>query len=59
MKKDVYPAYGPLVFRDRSADQVLHSRSTLAATAADTIELDGVSYPAVDVDVQRRHGDGA
>lgn len=52
MKKDIHPAYGPVVFRDRSADLLLLTRSTLVAREGQpTVELDGVTYPVVDVDV--------
>ncbi|GAA1906644.1 type B 50S ribosomal protein L31 [Nocardioides lentus] len=52
MKKDIHPAYGPVVFRDRSADLLLLTRSTLVARADQpTVELDGATYPVVDVDV--------
>ena len=52
MKKDIHPAYGDVVFRDRSADLLVLTRSTLVAREdGQTVELDGVTYPVVDVDV--------
>ncbi|WP_299053293.1 type B 50S ribosomal protein L31 [uncultured Nocardioides sp.] len=52
MKKDIHPAYGPVVFRDRSADLLVLTRSTLVGRQdGPTVELDGATYPVVDVDV--------
>jgi large subunit ribosomal protein L31 len=51
MKKDIHPAYSPVVFRDRSADLLLLTRSTMAGRATETVEIDGAVYPVVDVDV--------
>lgn len=50
MKQGIHPTYGPVVFRDRSAGWTLLTRSTLPATG-ETIDLDGATYPVVDVDV--------
>lgn len=49
MKKNIHPAYRPIVFRDPSAGTTVLTRSTL--TSDQTIELDGETYPVVDVDV--------
>ena len=50
MKKDIHPAYGYVVFRDRSADFQFLTRST--ATSNKTIEWeDGNTYPVVDVEI--------
>lgn len=49
MKKDIHPTYGPVVFRDKSADATYLTRSTL--TSVERIELDGVTYPVVDVEI--------
>ena len=50
MKKNIHPAYRPVVFRDASADYLFLTRSTL--TSDKTIEwADGNTYPVVDVDV--------
>lgn len=49
MKKGIHPAYRPVAFRDRSAGLVFVSSSTL--TSAETVEVDGATYPVVDVDV--------
>ncbi|WP_369056323.1 type B 50S ribosomal protein L31 [Kineococcus terrestris] len=53
MKDGIHPAYGPVVFRDRSAGVAFLSRSTLVTDRArDTVEWeDGRTYPVVDVDV--------
>ncbi|WP_243060087.1 type B 50S ribosomal protein L31 [Nocardioides sp. SR21] len=51
MKDGIHPTYGPVVFRDRTGDLLL-TRSTLAArSGGETVELDGATYPVVDVDV--------
>ena len=50
MKKDIHPAYGYVVFRDRSAGYQFLTRST--ATSDRTIEWeDGNTYPVVDVEI--------
>ena len=49
MKKGIHPAYRPVAFRDRSAGLVFVSSSTLSS--AETVEVDGTTYPVVDVDV--------
>lgn len=50
MKKNLHPAYRPVVFRDPSAGSAFLTRSTL--TSAKTVEWeDGKTYPVVDVDV--------
>ena len=51
MKKNTHPRYDLVVFRDHSAGTTVLTRSTLAATSSQTIELDGSTYPVVDVDV--------
>jgi large subunit ribosomal protein L31 len=51
MKQGTHPAYGPVVFRDRSTGRTFLTRSTMVDRAAGTIELDGSTYPLVDVDV--------
>ena len=52
MKPGIHPAYGPVAFRDRATGDVVLTRSTLAGrTGGASIELDGRSYPVVDVDV--------
>lgn len=52
MKAEIHPQYGPVVFRDRSADWTLLTRSTLVdSVGGERIEIDGVSYPVIDVDV--------
>ncbi|MGV9310314.1 type B 50S ribosomal protein L31 [Nonomuraea sp. NPDC003727] len=50
MKKNLHPAYRPVVFRDASAGYAFLIRST--ATSGRTVEwTDGNVYPVVDVDV--------
>lgn len=52
MKQDIHPEYGPVAFRDRSTGTVVVVRSTLAGRAGDkTVEVDGRTYPLVDVDI--------
>lgn len=54
MKPDIHPAYGRVVFRDRSTGDVVVTRSTLVRRPGDgTVEVDGVGCPVVDVDVSR------
>ncbi|MET7337507.1 type B 50S ribosomal protein L31 [Nonomuraea sp. NPDC005650] len=50
MKKNLHPAYSPVVFRDPSVGFAFLTRSTL--TSDRTIEWeDGRTYPVIDVDV--------
>ena len=50
MKKGIHPDnYRPVVFKDMSNDDMFISRSTIAAK--DTIEIDGVTYPLVKLDI--------
>jgi len=50
MKKNIHPAYGYVVFRDRSADYQFLTRST--ATSDKTITwTDGTTYPVIDVEI--------
>jgi large subunit ribosomal protein L31 len=49
MKQDIHPPYGPVVFRDRGTGKLFLTRSTM--TSERTVDLDGVTYPVVDVDV--------
>lgn len=54
MKSDIHPAYGPVVFRDRSAYTMFLTRSTLAAGRAggQTVRwADGQDYPVVDLEI--------
>lgn len=52
MQKDIHPDYGPVAFRDRSTGRIMVTRSTLVTREAGaTVEVDGVSYPVVDVDI--------
>lgn len=50
MKKDLHPSnYRPVVFKDMSNDEIFISRSTI--NAKDTIEVDGVTYPLVKLEI--------
>lgn len=49
MRRGIHPPYAPVVFRDRSTGGLTLTRSTM--TSDRTIELDGTTYPVVDVDV--------
>ena len=50
MKQGIHP--GPVAFRDRSTGRVVVTRSTLVSRGADeTVEVDGRTYPLVDVDI--------
>lgn len=51
MKKNLHPAYAPVVFRDRATGTCFLTRSTLdASRTTGSIELDGRTYPVLDVD---------
>lgn len=49
MEKDIRPAYAPVVFRDRSADFLMVTASTI--TSNESVEVDGRTHPVIDVDV--------
>ena len=50
MKIGIHPDnYRPVVFKDMSNDDMFISRSTIAAK--DTIEIDGVTYPLVKLEI--------
>ena len=50
MKKDLHPTnYRPVAFKDMSNDDVFISRSTI--NTKETIEIDGVSYPLVKLEI--------
>ena len=51
MKKTVFilKSYRPVVFKDMSNDDVFITRSTI--NAKETIEIDGVTYPLVKVEI--------
>lgn len=52
MKQGTHPKYGDMAFRDRSTGRVFLTRSTLANRPADrTVDIDGTTYPVVDVDI--------
>ena len=50
MKKDLHPStYRDVAFKDMSNEEVFITRSTVAAK--DTIEVDGVTYPLVKLEI--------
>ena len=49
MKTDIHPDYRAIVFRDLASGETFLTRSTL--TSDKTIELDGESYPVIDVEI--------
>lgn len=49
MKPNVHPDYRQVVFRDRSGDLMFRTGSTM--TSNKTIELDGQTYPLIDVEI--------
>jgi len=49
MKTDIHPEYNAIVFRDLASGETFLTRSTL--TSDKTIELDGTSYPVIDVEI--------
>jgi large subunit ribosomal protein L31 len=49
MKHGIHPSYAPVAFRDRSGDLTFVSASTL--TSSETVEIDGVTYPVIDVEI--------
>jgi large subunit ribosomal protein L31 len=52
VKQGIHPDYGHVAFRDRSTGTVFLTRSTLVGRTGDqTIEIDGTTWPLVDVDI--------
>ena len=50
MKKEIHPNnYRPVVFKDMSNEEIFISRSTI--NARETIEIDGVTYPLVKLEI--------
>ncbi|MBP1617213.1 MAG: hypothetical protein H6Q14_1040 [Bacteroidetes bacterium] len=50
MKKGIHPeSYRPVVFKDMSNEDIFISRSTIQAK--ETIEIDGVTYPLVKLEI--------
>ena len=49
MKSDIHPVYNAVVFRDLASGETFLTRSTV--TSDKTIDLDGVSYPVIDVEI--------
>ena len=49
MKQGIHPEYRPIAFQDASTGKVFVTRST--ATSERTVDVDGVTYPLIVVDV--------
>lgn len=49
MKHGIHPQYAPVAFRDKSGDLTFVSASTL--TSSTTIDIDGTTYPVIDVEI--------
>ena len=49
MKSDIHPEYAAVVFRDLASGATFLTRSTVGS--AKTIELDGETYPVIDVEI--------
>ena len=49
MKTDTHPEYRAIVFRDLASGETFLTRST--ANSDKTIELDGATYPVIDVEI--------
>ena len=49
MKSEIHPEYAPVVFRDLASGETFLTRSTV--TSEKTIELDGTTYPVIDVEI--------
>ncbi|MBX3099762.1 MAG: type B 50S ribosomal protein L31 [Salinibacterium sp.] len=49
MKSDTHPTYNAIVFRDLASGATFLTRST--ATSEKTIDLDGETYPVIDVEI--------
>lgn len=49
MKTDIHPEYQAVVFRDLASGETFLTRSTV--TSDKTIELDGQTYPVIDVEI--------
>ncbi|MFC7430396.1 MULTISPECIES: type B 50S ribosomal protein L31 [unclassified Agrococcus] len=49
MRTGIHPEYRDIVFRDLASGETFLTRST--TTSDKTIELDGVEYPVIDVEI--------
>jgi large subunit ribosomal protein L31 len=49
MKTDIHPDYQAIAFRDLGSGEIFVTRSTV--TSDKTIEVDGVEYPVIDVEI--------
>ncbi|WP_062072152.1 type B 50S ribosomal protein L31 [Demequina sediminicola] len=50
MKKNIHPHYAPVIFRDKSADFAILTRSTATNTTTAMWD-DGNEYPVIDVEI--------
>lgn len=50
MKEGIHPDYQPVIFRDKSADFAILTRSTRSSSQTMTWE-DGKDYPVIDVEI--------
>jgi large subunit ribosomal protein L31 len=50
MRRDIHPAYGPVVYQDQSTGQAFLTRSTASSRETITWE-DGNTYPLIRVDI--------
>ena len=58
MKKDIHPSnYREVVFKDMSNEEIFITRSTVATR--ETIEVDGVTYPLVKLEITSSSAWGA
>ena len=53
MKADIHPTYNAVVFRDLASGATFLTRSTVSSDK--TIELDGETYPVIDVEIVESH----
>jgi large subunit ribosomal protein L31 len=51
MKADIHPEYKPVVFKDKTADFAILTRSTIRTTKETIKWEDGQEYPVVYVDI--------
>lgn len=51
MKADIHPEYKPVVFKDKTADFAILTRSTMRTTGEKIKWEDGKEYPVVYVDI--------
>jgi large subunit ribosomal protein L31 len=52
MKKEIHPNYEFVIYRDKSADFTMLSRTTLKPKGTETLKWeDGNEYPVIDVEI--------